>query len=172
MVPKSTERLPRFDDYPVAEIFQGTPAAPHILTPQQRMYRTRIREGVEKGWEAFWDSKDQKGPNLAGHMIVIQWGCGAPCMMMAVVDAQTGTVYNPPISFDGIGTQSLSLPLLTLGNRFSSNPEVAFRLDSDLMVIKATPKQSEQHPSYTYYFLWQEGGWKLLRRVLLTERKG
>jgi len=133
------------------------------------MYRTRIREGVEKGWGAFQDGTDRIGPNFAGHMIVIQWSCGAPRLMMAVVDAQTGSVYNPPISFDGIGTQNLSLPLLTLGHRFSSNPEVEFRLDSSLMVIRATPKQTEQHPSYTYYFPWQDGGWKLLRRVLLRE---
>src|SRR4051812_9789 len=146
--PTRNERLPTFDKYPVAETFKGTPAAPKIVTTKQRMYRTRIREGVSKGWGVFRDGKDQPGPNFAGHMIVVQWGCGAPCMMMAMVDARTGVVYSPPISADGIGTQSLAWPLLSLGLSVGRNPDIEFRLDSSLMVIRATPKQTRQHPSY------------------------
>lgn len=167
--PTSTERLPRFEDYPVTDVFKGTPAAPKIVTPQKRMYRTRIREGVSKGWGVVRDGKEQPGPNFAGHMIVVQWPCGAPCMMMAMADAQTGDVYSSPISFDGIGSQSLALPLLTPELAVGRNPDVEFRQDSSLMVIRATSKQTPQHPSYTYYFLWQVGEWKLLRRVLIKE---
>ena len=115
------------------------------------------------------DGKEQPGSNFAGHMIVVKWGCGAPCMMMAMVDAQTGDVFSPPISFDGTGTQSLVLPLLTIGLSVGRNPDVQFRPDSSLMVIRATPKQTQQHPSYTYYFLWHDGRWKILRRVLIKE---
>jgi len=89
--------------------------------------------------------------------------------MMAMVDAQTGTVYYPPISIDGVGVASLYLPLLTAGLSYPRNPIVDFRLDSRLMIVRATPKQTTQHPSFTYYFVWQDERWSLLRRVPLTE---
>jgi hypothetical protein len=40
--------VPRLEDYPVAEIFNGKPVAPVLTTSQQRMYRTPIREGVTR----------------------------------------------------------------------------------------------------------------------------
>ena len=39
---------PRFEDYPVVEIFKGIPAAPILATAEQRMYRTRIRNGSKR----------------------------------------------------------------------------------------------------------------------------
>ena len=74
---------PKFEDYPVIEVFRGTPAAPILATAEQRMYRTRIRNGVAAG----------AGPNFAGHYFVISWGCGSNCAMMAMVDARTGEVH-------------------------------------------------------------------------------
>src|ERR1700722_6281073 len=89
--PKQTvSPLPRFEDYLVTDIFHGTPAAPHLTTPTGRMYRTVIREGVAKGIGVIRDGKEQAGPNFAGHYIVITWGCGSPCGMMAIEDALTG----------------------------------------------------------------------------------
>lgn len=49
----SRKSPPRFEDYPINEIYKAVPAAPKITTPAQRKYRTRIREGVEKGREYF-----------------------------------------------------------------------------------------------------------------------
>ena len=95
---------------------------------------------------------------------VIQLGCGAPCMRMAIVDARTGDVFYPPISISGVGARSFDLPLFTLRDSVPQNPEVQFRLDSSLMIIKATPGAQA---SYTYYFLWRENRWVLLRRVAL-----
>jgi hypothetical protein len=119
---------------------------------------------VNEGYGVFRDGKEQKGPNFAGSLIVVQWGCGAPCMRMAIVDARSGTLYYPPISFNGIGVRSFDLPLLMVGDSVPQNPEIQFRLDSNLMVIKATPNQSGRHPSYTYYFLWRRGRWILLQK--------
>jgi hypothetical protein len=45
----TTTPLPKFEDYSVNEIFDHTPHPPILTTPQQRRFRTRIREGVEKG---------------------------------------------------------------------------------------------------------------------------
>jgi len=164
-------RIPRFQDYPVTETFTGTPATPQIVAPMERQYRTRIRNGVQKGWGVWRDGKQQgtPGPNFAGKMIVVQWGCGAPCLLMAMVEAVTGAVYYPPISFRGIGVQNFALPLLTVGLSVSRNANVEFRLNSGLMIVKATPKQNERHPSYTYYFLWQADRWTLLRQTPIRE---
>src|ERR1035438_5845146 len=61
-----TPRQPRFEDYPATQIYKGKPAPPKIVTAEQRMYRTRIREGVEKGWGVLRDGKERPGPNFAG----------------------------------------------------------------------------------------------------------
>lgn len=162
--------LPRFEDYPAGQVFKGKPATPKLVTQAARLYRTRIREGVEKGWGVY-DGGDGKrnerpGSNFAGHYIIIRWGCGSPCIQMAVVDAETGIVYSPPITSSGSG---FVLPLLTLGNRVSRNPDVDFRLGSRLMIVRTTPVRSEQHPSYEYYFLFEQNRWKLLRRIQLAD---
>jgi hypothetical protein len=43
-----------------------------------RAFRTRLREGAGGG------------PNFAGTFTVVIWGCGAPCQMVAVIDARSG----------------------------------------------------------------------------------
>jgi len=161
---------PRFEDYPATESYSGTPAMPKLkleveqgVGDVQRSLGEVIRDGVQKGWDVFRDGKEQIGPNFAGNMIVIQWPCGAPCLRMALVNASTGNVYFPPITATGTA-ESFYLPLLTLRNHVSRNPDVQFRLNSNLMIIKATPEQSLSHPSFTYYFLWNRNHWILLRR--------
>jgi len=159
-------RPPRFEDYPAERIYNGAPAAPRIVTPMEQRYRTKIRDGVEKGWGVLRDGKEQNhpGPNFAGSMIVVEWGCGSPCLMMAMVDAVTGTVYGPPLSAAG----SFTLPLLSVGWSVPSNPEIAFRRDSRLMVIKATPDYTQaDHHSYRYYYVWERNQWNLVHRERL-----
>lgn len=164
------KRLPRFEDYPVREVFTRTPHPPILATPQQRMFRTRIREGVENGWGVWINgqlAKEQNrpGPNFAGHYIVIVWGCGSGCIEMAMSDAATGVVYDPPVSEGG-----LALPMLVLPNSVARAADVEWRRDSRLMIVRATPHANLQDAvSYTFYFLWQGEHWTLLRRVRIEE---
>jgi hypothetical protein len=74
-----TPRQPRFEDYPATQIYKAKPAPPKIITAEQRRYRTRIREGVEKGWGVPRDGEERPGPSFAENMIVVQWGCGSQC---------------------------------------------------------------------------------------------
>jgi hypothetical protein len=164
------KRLPRFEDYPVTEVFTRSPHPPILVTPEQRMFRTRIREGVEKG-SAVWIngkwSKEQgkPGPNFAGHYIVIIWGCGAGCIRMAISNAQTGAVYDPPVSAGG-----LALPMLMFPVSVGRAPDLAYRIDSKLMIVKATPHWERRDAiSYAFYFLWEGEHWTLLRRVQIEE---
>lgn len=46
--------------------------------PYGRTFRTRLREGA------------RGDPNIAGGFTRVMWGCGAPCQMVAVIDAETG----------------------------------------------------------------------------------
>jgi len=159
--PKPTAS-PRFEDYPAREAFAGRPVAPQIITVSQRRYGTIIRQGVEKGWGVRVDGIEQNkpGPNFAGDMIFIQWGCGAPCMMAALVNAQTGEVFPPPLARE----DTLELPLLNIGGYSAGrNPELQFRNNSLLMVVSATPNWFKPHArSYRHYFVWELHRWVLV----------
>lgn len=167
--PKQTA-VPRFENYLVTDIFHGTPADPQLTTPTERLFRTRIREGVTKGSGVMREGKEQPGPNFAGHYIVIEWGCGSPCGMMAIVNALTGKVYSPPISPEGFMLPSLPLKVPGDPNAFvPSVAEVEFRVNSALMIIEANPDPSKGRINYMNYFLWKNNQWTLLRRVPMKE---
>ena len=77
--------LPRFEDYPVSQLFKGKPAPVGLRThPRANLFRTMLREGAKQG------------ANFAGHYTVVMWGCGSDCMEVAIVDAKTGRVYFAP----------------------------------------------------------------------------
>jgi hypothetical protein len=141
--------IPRFEDYPVAEIFSGTPVAPVLATPQQRLFRTMIRTGVTAGRGVYRDGKEQAGPNFAGQYIIMTWNCGSPCMMMAIVDAKTGAVYNSPM------TNDLQMSWLDGGPWL---PQVQFRRNSRLVIMIPVPAMARR-PIFTHYFLWKENRW-------------
>lgn len=153
------------------KIHRGS-ARPDSRDSQQRRFRTRIREGVENGWGVWTDGEwgaehNRLGPNFAGHYIVIVWGCGAPCLMMAVADAETGAVYSPPLS---ARLRGLTLPLLAPANSAPSDATIEYRLNSKLMIVKATPNADRPSAvSYAFYFVWEGDRWKLLRRIPILE---
>ena len=157
--------VPRFEDYPVGEVFAGRLAVPKLITPLEHSYADQIMGGVDSGYGVLRGGREQSGANFAGDMVVIQWGCGSPCIRMAMVDARSGEVHYPPISFSGIGARSFDLPLLTVGDSVPQNPEVQFRPNSRLMIVRATPGGPGPNRSYTYYFLWRGNRWTLVRKV-------
>ena len=166
-LPQSSDKAePRFEDYPVTEMFEGAPATPVLVTAEQRRYRTRIRNGVMNGegvWSGSWKNPIKtSGPNFAGRYFVIRWGCGSNCLMMAVVDAKTGKVYNPPLS--GSGTE-LYLNMDMLGDR-----EIDFQAHSSLMVLRNACRIARSECG-VYYFNWQNDRFTLLKRVLIDLTK-
>ncbi len=124
-------KTPRFEDYPVTEMFTGRPAAPILVSPELRHYRTRIRNGVSTGSDVWIGSYknpiEARGPNFAGHYFVIRWGCGSQCVTMAIVDAKTGIVYRPPLTDQVF----LHVPLDNL-----SDMETDVRPNSTLMILR------------------------------------
>jgi hypothetical protein len=140
--------IPQFDDYRVTEIFRGAPARPVLATSEQRRYRTRITAGVSESFKP--------GPNFAGHYVVIQWGCGSQCVMMAIVDTKTGAVYDPPLS--GTGSE-LYIPLDNL-----SKMETEYHRGSSLMVLRDACRNFRGECG-TYYFNWRENKFALVKFV-------
>jgi hypothetical protein len=86
--------------------------------------------------------------------------------MMVVVDISTGKIYHLPLAFGREGNQKIGLPM------FGARPaEVGFRLTSSLFTMNACPEQLKRsHAScFSYYYLWQNNEWRLLRRVRLED---
>jgi hypothetical protein len=158
---QSQVAIPRFEEYPVTETFSGPPAKPILTTGEQRRYRSRILNGVAKGtdvWSGSWRSPiKSSGPNFAGHYFVIRWGCGSNCLMMAIVDAQNGSVHAPPLS--GVGSE-LYVPLDMLDR------EIDFQLTSSLMILR-NACASGRNECGVYYFNWDGVHFVLLKRVLV-----
>lgn len=72
------------------ETYTGQLAPPNIASdPNARGFRTMIRRGCTS-----------QGVNFAGHYTVAEWGCGAMCQVLAVVDRIDGRVYFSDIPFD------------------------------------------------------------------------
>ncbi len=122
---------PRFEGFPVAKIFTGTPAQPTLASPEERRFRTTISQGVSKGYGVEDGTTGQElataGPNFAGHYVIVRWGCGSPCLMMAIVDSKTGRVFPPPFHH-GPGDSYFQLPW-----DFPLEP-LRYRLDSRLLI--------------------------------------
>ncbi|HEV2762078.1 MAG TPA: hypothetical protein VGV38_03705, partial [Pyrinomonadaceae bacterium] len=105
-------RAPRFEDYPVKEVYRGRPARVRLDSRQARMFRTRLREGA------------RRGPNFAGRYAFVLWGCGTGCAQSGVVDLKTGRVSFPPVEYHDI---------FVVGDEFQSRRYL--RLDSRLLIL-------------------------------------
>jgi hypothetical protein len=82
--------------------------------------------------------------------------------MMAIVDAKTGKVYDPPLR--GGGTE-LYIPMDMLGDG-----EIDFNPHSRLMVLRDACKYSRIECG-VYYFNWQNDQFTLVKRMLLNTTK-
>jgi hypothetical protein len=77
--------------------------------------------------------------------------------MMAIVDAQTGKVYDPPLSAK---EEELYVPMDLLSDR-----EIDFKPDSNLMVLRNACSEARQECG-VYYFKWQNEHFVLVLRNL------
>jgi hypothetical protein len=126
--PAWARHVPRFEDYPAIEKFKGTPKVPSLTTPEERRFRTVIRQGVAKGYGVTDgpSGKERPGPNFAGHYFIVTWGCGSPCLMTAIVDAKSGRVLPPPFH---PASAYFQVPWA-----FPERPPLDYRLTSRLLI--------------------------------------
>ena len=134
-------RVPRFEDYPVKEVYRGRPAAVRLDSRRARLFRTRLRE----------DSR--RGPNFAGRYAFVFWGCGTGCAQSGLVDLKTGRVYFPPLEYHDIP---------------AAEDEQArrrvFRPDSRLLVLTQSYYNGRDYTAY--YYLFDRGRFRLLRKAV------
>jgi hypothetical protein len=155
--PSNETYLPRFEDYPVKEIFQGPPAPVDF---------TRLPEpgpmspGRAVDFDQWLIEKAKEGPNFAGHYTLIEWGCGTECQNHMIIDAITGKGYSLP-------AYSEENP----HNHLITTRGVSVRLDSRLLI--ADPPCGPYPPQLTScrgggatnpvrFFLMEEDGLRLI----------
>ncbi len=143
---KECSERPKFSDYPAGAAFHGSPAPIDVTShPAARRFRTVLREGAKHG------------PNFAGHLTVVVWGCGSSCESFAVVDAITGRVFTPPRAIAEAG--------------------VEFRLDSALLVVNPPERLEAETPrsavrlADAQFYVWDNGRFTLLCRIAPTRPK-
>jgi hypothetical protein len=150
--PQKARSSPKFEDYPVTEIFKGTPAKLQPVNRQENAASAGIASAIENGeWP---DRSKSQVPNFAGHYFVIEGPNAPDYAQVIIVDLATGRIFQPP--FAGKGGPSagyFSIPADPLN--FNS---MAFRLDSKLVVLPRTcPDRAAGYS--TYYFLWDHDKW-------------
>jgi hypothetical protein len=140
--------VPSFDEYPATGAkFSGKPARPILKAAEDRRYRTMIRESAAGG------------PNFAGHYTIAEWGCGAGCITVALVDANTGTVSPGPF-------RVLGWELRKYEGKYASNDDnyeqLAYRLNSRLVVARGCPEETN---CASYFWEWTGSRFKLIRKI-------
>ena len=120
--------VPTFDQYRVMEPkFSGKPMLPVIKTAEDRRFQTMIREAAADG------------PNFAGNFTVAEWGCGAGCVSVAIIDAATGSIYRGPF-------RVLSWEMRKYEGKYAANDDkfqqLEYRLDSRLLVGRGCPEEA------------------------------
>lgn len=71
-------------------VYKGKLSEPNFSSdPDANYFITRIKEGCK-----------DSSVNFAGHYTIVEWGCGAACQQMAVVDRMNGSIIFSAIPFD------------------------------------------------------------------------
>jgi hypothetical protein len=123
---------PKFSDYVVTTKFAGKPVPPVLSTPRARMFRTELRRQAATG------------PNFAGHFTLARWGCGAGCVYVAVIDASSGEVFMPELSFETVAARP---------GREACHHGSDFEIDSELFIAQGQIRDKVGR----HYFRWKEG---------------
>ena len=147
------EAIPRFEDFPVKELYSGPIAQPRIIKAEERRYRTEIQNGVRKGFGVLHEpaGTEQRRPNFAGHYIVVQWGCGTECLQYAVVDAKDGTIYQPPVPGSHIA--------------YFDSGRLDYSVRSKMMVVKTNCAMGDMERCERDFYVWENNRFRHLSRV-------
>ena len=118
-------KIPQFEAFAVDTVFRGIPAPVDFSSdPDAREYRTVLSRGAKLG------------PNFAGHLTVVERGCGSPCQVQTLIDARTGRL---------VGAVSTSLGAI-------------YRLSSRLLIANPSDSSGCYDVGCAYcrptYYLW------------------
>ncbi len=153
----SAEARPRFEDFPVGEIFHGPNAPVQLRISSERLFTTRLTEA------------SKEPANFAGHLRFVSWGCGANCGAGALVDLMSGRVIQPPLAEGSTGVLRWAFKF---GFYSISSPAYEHREDSRLFVLRVGMTDTRKFRDYlpdTYYFVWEHNRFRLLLHVPADE---
>jgi len=175
------QRIPRFEDYPVTEVFRGRPVKAVLDESADPQAAELIQQGVEKGWGVFdgvsGKELSQSGANFAGHFELIRFGCGkvwaTQCLKTAVVDAQSGQVFYPPGGQQFPGDYPAGSFHAAQGDHFAHDPmfPYEYRLHSRLLIAHVCDGDRvvgsgviglERLGCGPHYYLLTANGWSLV----------
>lgn len=143
---------PAFAEFPVSEKWNPPQAAVNLATPSERMFKTQLTNAA----------KEQ--PNFAGHYRIAYWGCGSVCAAGALVDLQTGNVYQLPLSNpNGTGWERWIMCTASF-----EGAKDEFHLDSRLIIVRCGLNFSEhlkKNIPDTSYFVWENNRFQRLLYV-------
>ena len=146
---------PRFEDFPVAEKW-NQPAAPlKLATRSERMFRTQLTNAAKEP------------PNFAGHCRFATWGCGSNCAAGAIVNLQTGEVFQPPQATPN----ATGWDRWIIGVGMMEDSEITFHPESRLVLVRGGMNYSSRlnkNVPDAYYFVWEEN---CFRRLLYIPGK-
>ncbi len=91
--------LPKFEDFPVQEIYSGQPADVDFTNHPGLKNFDEIG-GAGGGYKQLITDEVAKGPNFAGHYRIIDWGCGTSCRTAAIIDVASGEIIYSPLIDD------------------------------------------------------------------------
>lgn len=147
--PDTARAAPRFDAFPVAALFEGTPAPVDWNSHEHAAaFRTRLR--THPG-----DTVD-----FAGHFRVVMWGCGATCVSGMIVDARTGRVHALPEP-------------MTLGAEYRKDSRLFVADPPDSLLDVFAGEDSLPRWARTGYWAWiEDSGWVALDTAVVPRRTG
>lgn len=121
----------KFDNFKVDKIYKGKLAPPNFATdPVAKHFVTKIKRSCKEG------------VNFAGHYTIVEWGCGALCQHMAIIDRISGKIIYSQIPFDTLDGHS----------------GIDFRIDSRMLIVN-TEALSEFYgyePGYRLFSSWRK----------------
>jgi hypothetical protein len=117
--------LPAFEQFAVPIETISAPKLDLSSHPIGPPFRTRLRKAART-----------QPPNLAGHYLLTEWGCGTGCGMFAIINLRNGRIFHDPGQFLSRGTDT--------------------RADSELVVLNAGPSPTELYPP-TRFYRWTAG---------------
>jgi hypothetical protein len=143
---------PKFEEYPVAESWTQSPAPLKLSTPSERMFKTQLSNAAKEP------------PNFAGHYRIVFWGCGSMCGAGALIDLQTGAVFQPPSA----KPNAKGWDRWIMSGALADGSRVEFHPDSRLVVVRAGLKFSERLQKNVPdedYFVWDGASFQRVLHV-------
>ncbi len=129
---------PKFRDYPVSSVYRGAPAKVKLVTADDRLFRTRLREAAIPP------------AVFAGEYIIGTWGCGTGCLMGAAVSLKTGKIHWLPGG---------SLSQYGMTNWDNDDP-LTYRLNSRLLVVYALRGEVEDDEGKVHFYKLSAGAFE------------